>query len=43
MHALAELADLLRHTYSDVLWAYLRLPCTAAAGLPPEDAAARHF
>ncbi|MGB8945370.1 MAG: pentapeptide repeat-containing protein [Streptomyces sp.] len=47
VHALAGLADdaptdLLRQTCIDVLCAYLRLPYTAEADLPPDDAAARH-
>ncbi|MFJ2770289.1 pentapeptide repeat-containing protein [Streptomyces sp. NPDC087300] len=47
VHALAGLADdaptdLLRQTCIDVLCAYLRLPYTAEADLPPDDTAARH-
>ncbi|MFJ7073432.1 pentapeptide repeat-containing protein [Streptomyces sp. NPDC098781] len=47
VHALAHLADdaptrALRQTCIDVTCAYLRLPYTAEANLPPEDAAARH-
>ncbi|MEV6758215.1 pentapeptide repeat-containing protein [Streptomyces sp. NPDC051214] len=47
VHALAGLADdaptdLLRQTCIDVLCAYLRLPYTPQADLPPDDTAARH-
>ncbi|MET7816244.1 pentapeptide repeat-containing protein [Streptomyces sp. NPDC005395] len=47
VHALAGLADDaptrdLRQTCIDVLCAYLRMPYTAEADLPPDDAAARH-
>lgn len=47
VHALAGLADdaptrELRQTCIDVLCAYLRLPYTAEADLPGDDAAARH-
>ncbi|MET8684519.1 pentapeptide repeat-containing protein [Streptomyces sp. NPDC004732] len=47
VHALAGLADdaptdPLRQTCIDVLCAYLRLPYTAEADLPPADTAARH-
>ncbi|WP_282798064.1 pentapeptide repeat-containing protein [Streptomyces sp. CC224B] len=47
VHALAGLADdaptrELRQTCIDVLCAYLRLPYTAEADLPADDAAARH-
>ncbi|THC44787.1 pentapeptide repeat-containing protein [Streptomyces sp. A1499] len=47
VHALAGLADdaptaLLRQTCIDVLCAYLRLPYTAKADLPPDDTDAMH-
>ncbi|MEU8953683.1 hypothetical protein AB0C93_05205 [Streptomyces sp. NPDC048518] len=47
VHALTGLADdaptdLLRQTCIDVLCAYLRLPYTAEADIPPDDTAARH-
>lgn len=47
VHALAGLADdaptdLLRQTCIDVLCAYLRLPYTTQADLPPDDTAAQH-